>query len=250
MCDNKEGCMGEIERLSNSVQRLRDENQRLTAEPERREAGAVPDNQAENFFCDLASKQEPLGPELRQALSENIEDLYEADEQAAPVAVPDGYTPVRTETLKWLLGERGDFEPPEWQRSEHERIYGRVGSYWWRTHLRDAMLNAAPPAPAVDEQDDYSDLVDAAKQASSMDFDSAELHTEGGYTDCPYCDGGLIEVEADFCNFDDLPLGVQFYGIGKEFGLAERYYRAATPARILALVEELSRLRAQQQGGE
>lgn len=63
--------------------------------------------------------------------------------------LPEGFTPVRTETLKWLLGEGGDFEPPEWQREQNERVYGKIAPYWWRHHLRDAMLTVKPE-PAGD----------------------------------------------------------------------------------------------------
>lgn len=41
MCDNKQCCVDEIGRLSNSVQRLRDENKRLTAELEQAKAAPV-----------------------------------------------------------------------------------------------------------------------------------------------------------------------------------------------------------------
>lgn len=49
--------------------------------------------------------------------------------------VPDGYTPVKTETLLFLLGESGDFECPKSQ------YFGdKPPGYWWRKNLRAAML--------------------------------------------------------------------------------------------------------------
>lgn len=47
------------------------------------------------------------------------------------------------------------------------------------------------------------------------------------------------DCEGDYCNFDGAAIGVQFYGIGNEFGAAERYYRAANPAAILKLIRRL-----------
>ena len=70
--------------------------------------------------------------------------LVYGDTKPQSAGMPEGYTPVRTETLKWLLGEGPTFEPPEWQREQNERVYGRVAPYWWRHHLRDAMLTATP----------------------------------------------------------------------------------------------------------
>lgn len=63
----------------------------------------------------------------------------------APVAqeVPDGYTPVRTDELLWLLGENGEFECPQ-----EQYFRGNPAPYFWRRRLRAAML-AATPAPAA-----------------------------------------------------------------------------------------------------
>lgn len=68
------------------------------------------------------------------------------DPPAQP-AVPEGYTPVRTEVLLWLLGENGDFECPPAQY-----FRGKPAPYFWRKRLRESMLSAPVPAqPAVPE---------------------------------------------------------------------------------------------------
>lgn len=43
------------------------------------------------------------------------------------------YTLVKTDTLDWLLGERGTFECPK-----DQYINGKAPPYWWRKHLREA----------------------------------------------------------------------------------------------------------------
>ena len=83
-----------------------------------------------------------------------------------------------------------------------------------------------------------SDLESLARAATPQDFDSAATKDEGGFVECPACGGeGSVEIEADYCNYDNAAMGVQFYGIGKEFGTAEAYYRAANPQTMLKLIE-------------
>lgn len=59
--------------------------------------------------------------------------------KAAAARVPDGYIAVKTETLLWLLGERGEFVCPE-----HQYFRGKPTPYFWRSVLRDAMLTWPP----------------------------------------------------------------------------------------------------------
>ncbi len=87
---------------------------------------------------------------------------------------------------------------------------------------------------------DIQKLEMLAKAATPQDFDSAEEKIENGYIECPHCGGqGEVEMEADYCNYDNAAIGVQFYGIGNEFGAAEAYYRAANPTAVLQLIAEL-----------
>lgn len=84
-------------------------------------------------------------------------------------------------------------------------------------------------------------LREAAEKATALNLDTAQVKRgNGGYLECPCCEGaGYVEEENDFCNIDGVALGVQFYGIGEHHGLAELYLRAANPATVLALLDEL-----------
>lgn len=85
----------------------------------------------------------------------------------------------------------------------------------------------------------------AAKAATPQDFVSAQVAgAEEGWMECPGCGGeGSVEVTADYLNYDGQALGVQFYGIGDPHVHAEAHYRAARPAVVLAMVEEIKTLR-------
>ncbi|UBM23354.1 hypothetical protein K8374_13170 [Pseudomonas sp. p1(2021b)] len=87
----------------------------------------------------------------------------------------------------------------------------------------------------------------AAKAATPQDFVSAQVGgAEEGWMECPECGGeGSVELTADYLNYDGVALGVQFYGIGEPHVHAEAYYRAARPAVVLAMVEEIRNLRQQ-----
>ena len=79
-------------------------------------------------------------------------------------------------------------------------------------------------------------------EATPGDLSTAELSREE-VIECPVC-GGDGEVDAvDYCNFDHKALGVQFYGIGKEFGAHEKlwsYFMNNAPAIVEALTERAS----------
>ncbi|MCY4125178.1 hypothetical protein ACWGIE_21895 [Pseudomonas fulva] len=87
----------------------------------------------------------------------------------------------------------------------------------------------------------------AAKAATPQDFDSAQVaSSEDGWIECQTCGGeGSVELTADYLNYDGQALGVQFYGIGEPHVHAEAHYRAARPAVVLAMVEEIRSLRQQ-----
>ncbi|MDE1188537.1 MAG: hypothetical protein PW844_19000 [Pantoea sp.] len=84
-----------------------------------------------------------------------------------------------------------------------------------------------------------NELVELAGKVTALNLDTAQsVKDEDGYIECPLCCGeGHVDAENDYCNIDAVPLGVQFYGIGPEHGLAEQYFRAANPAAILAIAE-------------
>lgn len=93
---------------------------------------------------------------------------------------------------------------------------------------------------------DFNELKRLALAATPQNFDSAEEKAENGYIECPHCGGsGEVELEADYCNYDNAAIGVQFYGIGHEFGAAEAYYRAANPRAISELVDDFDRVTAE-----
>lgn len=65
-------------------------------------------------------------------------------------------------------------------------------------------------------------------------------HKERGqYLECPSCGGAGHVDGSTFCNFDDKPLGVQFFGIGAEPKEWEAYFRAFRPETAIALLSAL-----------
>ncbi|HIF7010524.1 TPA: ead/Ea22-like family protein [Klebsiella pneumoniae] len=83
----------------------------------------------------------------------------------------------------------------------------------------------------------------AAEKVTALNLDTAqEVRDEDGYLECPVCGGeGSVDSERDYCNIDGVALGIQFYGIGEHHGLAEQYFRIATPSNILSLIEVLEK---------
>ncbi len=89
------------------------------------------------------------------------------------------------------------------------------------------------------------ELRELLAKATVGDLSTAERHTECETVECPACHG-VGEVEAaDYCNFDGAALGVQFYGIGPEFGAHEKLWRAITAALpvLLDTLADLTRER-------
>lgn len=107
-------------------------------------------------------------------------------------------------------------------------------------------MTTSPVMTVTDEL--LAEIEDAARNATPQHLDSAEeiiKADSSAMIECPVCCGeGYASLENDYCNFDNHAIGVQFYGIGPEFGAAEEYYRRANPATISALTTELRRLRA------
>lgn len=94
-----------------------------------------------------------------------------------------------------------------------------------------------------------AELEAAANAATPQNLDSAEDIIKADpcvMIECPICHGeGYASHENDYCNFDNHAIGVQFYGIGHEFGAGERFFRAASPMTILALLSERAELKRQ-----
>lgn len=87
-----------------------------------------------------------------------------------------------------------------------------------------------------------SDRLEAlAEKATKGDLLTAEEHIQHEWQECPFCDGSG-EVEASvYVNFDSKALGVQFYGIGQEFGAHEALWRElvnALPTILQALKDK------------
>ena len=88
------------------------------------------------------------------------------------------------------------------------------------------------------------EVVARAEKATPQNLGTAELHVADGWYECPACGGeGSVDGET-YTNYDGVANGVQFFGIGDEFGLAEKLFRTgvhAAPAIAAALLraEEL-----------
>jgi len=87
---------------------------------------------------------------------------------------------------------------------------------------------------------DIEQLKRLAEAATPMDYSSAKVKEQVEIT-CPYCCGeGNVDC-LNIINFDDLPLGVQVFGIGNEMVAAENFIEAFTPTTILSLIARLER---------
>ncbi len=80
----------------------------------------------------------------------------------------------------------------------------------------------------------------AALACTPLDIDTAQFTKGEDDVDCFYCGGeGFVHLEATHGNFDNCAIGVQFFGIGNEFGAADRYLREASPKTILGLIAHI-----------
>ena len=95
----------------------------------------------------------------------------------------------------------------------------------------------------------HEHLREVAERATPQDFDSAEIVAKDGWIECPCCSGeGSVELTADYCNYDNEAIGVQFYGVGHAYVNAEEFYRTFNPATAIALLDELAALRKENEG--
>jgi len=69
-------------------------------------------------------------------------------------------------------------------------------------------------------------LRELAGRATKGDLTTAQRHTPEEWVECPFCQGEGEVSATDYCNFDGKALGVQFYGIGSEFGAHENLWSA------------------------
>ncbi len=87
-----------------------------------------------------------------------------------------------------------------------------------------------------------AELRAAALACSDLDLNTAQIVRDNsdGEHECPLCEGaGMVDGDIDYCNIDGVALGVQFYGIGSEHGLAEKYFRAANPKTVISFLDQL-----------
>jgi len=93
----------------------------------------------------------------------------------------------------------------------------------------------------MDNQKLSERLSELAEKATKGDLTTAEEYIAEEWQECPFCDGsGEVECSR-YGNFDGKALGVQFYGIGSEFGAHEALWRElvnALPTIISALQEK------------
>ena len=93
-------------------------------------------------------------------------------------------------------------------------------------------------------------ILAAALAATPMRFNTAEcidIDPDGEY-DCPLCAGnGYLIGRKSYFNFDSEAIGVQFFGIGQYHQAAEAFFRAANPAVVAQLAQELMVLKQKQQ---
>jgi len=70
------------------------------------------------------------------------------------------------------------------------------------------------------------------------DLSTAQRYIKAETVECPACHGDGEVDAADYCNFDGVALGVQFYGIGEHFGAHEKLWSAVS-AHLTALLDRL-----------
>jgi len=84
-------------------------------------------------------------------------------------------------------------------------------------------------------------LEELAGKATAGDLRTAQFEDDG-WIECPVCCGQGEVDGKDYCNIDGKALGVQFYGIGHEFGTHEELWTLL----INALPEIIAALRKDQ----
>lgn len=174
-------------------------------------------------------------------------DLDDTDEaKAAPVAVPDGWKIERylTGISVILPNNRGmHIEMHDGHDLAHTIIYGLV----------DAMLNAAPPAPTVDELTPAARAVLAERRRQIEAEGWTPEHDDGHESgEMAAAAASYAMHSSDYCAFRAGPSGIDYpwpwdWDWFKSSGYRRDLEKAG--ALILAEIERLDRLRAQQQGG-
>ncbi len=90
--------------------------------------------------------------------------------------------------------------------------------------------------------EDLARLQEIAEKATPGDLDTAEHHDVNEDMDCPLCGGEGLVPGSTFTNYDGHAVGVQFFGVGEQFGLNEAFHRAFTPAVALSLLADRARM--------
>lgn len=82
-----------------------------------------------------------------------------------------------------------------------------------------------------------TDLIKLAEKLTPGDLSTAATHDAVEEVDCPFCDGqGSVDGET-YTNFDDVAMGVQFFGVGDEHAHWQAYFNALKPSRLMALLK-------------
>jgi hypothetical protein len=84
-----------------------------------------------------------------------------------------------------------------------------------------------------------------AEKATPGRLETAQRHIAEEVIECPICNGDGEVYASDYCNIDGRALGVQFYGIGPEFGAHEALWSflMANLPTILTALEALPVMR-------
>lgn len=89
--------------------------------------------------------------------------------------------------------------------------------------------------------DDIKETID---KVSILDMTSAEYgHTD--IVECPMCCGDGEVSRSSYTNIDDLPLNVEFSGIGESPSNAERYLISVSPSKIKKMIKYIEDLERQ-----
>lgn len=73
-------------------------------------------------------------------------------------------------------------------------------------------------------KEDLKNLLALYDAATPGDLDSAQYKESDDNFVCPFCEEGTVDGTT-FTNYDDKAVGVQFFGVGPEFGRNEALFR-------------------------
>ena len=91
---------------------------------------------------------------------------------------------------------------------------------------------------------DLDEMERVAREATPGDLSTAEQRLGPDMFVCPVCDGEGDVPGAIHNNIDGVAMGVQFFGVGHEFGKYEAFFRAANPEAVLSLITRIRELEA------